>query len=165
MAVTESHQAQRLITAHKTAVIKLHNPSRRKRAMLDYALRHNHLAYTKVLKAIKPEMVRLVDEELRQRDIDKHLLAREQASRARARKWERQAILYRRINEILLPLPICNAAKSPRSIRGSIIGQIESYLELHGKQENVGLPTVQPIKDSAPDYLRALHALVSSRNV
>ena len=41
-------------TALKTAVFKLHNPSRRKRAMLDHALPHNHLAYNKALKSLAP---------------------------------------------------------------------------------------------------------------
>jgi hypothetical protein len=41
-------------TALKTAVFKLHNPSRRKRTMLDHALLHNHLVYNKALKSLAP---------------------------------------------------------------------------------------------------------------
>jgi hypothetical protein len=43
---------QSKIVSVKTAVFKLHNPSQRKRAMLDYALLQNHLAYTKALRAV-----------------------------------------------------------------------------------------------------------------
>jgi hypothetical protein len=39
-------------------------------------------------------------------------------------------------------MPICGASRAARSLPGSIIGQIESYLELHETHATVGLPTV-----------------------
>ena len=156
-------QTSGVITAVKTAVFKLHNPSQRKRAMLDHALLHNHLAYTKALKAVMPHLKQLVDEELQCRLTEKELPARERNARSRDRKWKREALIGAQINKVLAPLPIPIAAKAARSIPGSIIGQIESHLELHDKQDTVGLPTVQPLRRDAVSYENALQALVSSQ--
>ncbi len=41
--------------AYKTAVFRIHNPSRHKRAMLDDALKRYHRAYTKTLAGLLPE--------------------------------------------------------------------------------------------------------------
>jgi hypothetical protein len=150
-------------TAVKTAVFKLHNPSQRKCAMLDHALLHNHLAYSKALKAVTPLLKTLVEEEHRCRLAEQELPARERGSLSRHRKWKRQALLAKRLNETVRQLPICNAAKAARSIPGSIIGQIESHLELHGEQDAVGLPTVQPLRSDKVPFEKALEALVSSR--
>src|SRR5215472_14660851 len=54
------------------------------------------------------------------------------------------------------------ASGAARSLPGSIIGQIESYLELHETHATVGLPTVQPLRRDEVLYEQALHALVSS---
>mgnify|MGYP003333683606 CR=1 FL=1 len=47
-------QSEQTIKAFKTAVFKLHNLSRRKQAMIEHALFHNHMAYSKALKSISP---------------------------------------------------------------------------------------------------------------
>ena len=65
-----------LIKAVKTGTFKLHKPSRRKRALLDYALLHNHLAYTKALNAVQSAIEKLVAEELKQLDLEKTLPAK-----------------------------------------------------------------------------------------
>ena len=62
-------------------------------------------------------------------------------------------------------MPICGASTAARSLPGSIIGHIESYLELHETHATVGLPTVQPLRRDEVPYEQALHALVSSRTV
>jgi hypothetical protein len=64
MSANSSSQGPKTVTAVKTAVFKLHNPTQRKRAMLDNALLHNHLAYTKALKAAIPLVQTLVETEL-----------------------------------------------------------------------------------------------------
>ena len=61
--------------------------------MLHHALLHNHLAYTKALKAAMPLVKNLVETELQSRVTDKKLTARERSTHARLRKWERAAIL------------------------------------------------------------------------
>jgi hypothetical protein len=60
---------------------------------------------------------------------------------------------------------ICGASRAARSLPGSIIGQIESYLELHETHATVVLPTVQPPRRDEVHYEQALHALVSSHTV
>jgi hypothetical protein len=83
-------------TAVKTAVFKLHNPSRRKRAMLDHALQHNHLGYSKALKTLAPLLRSLVAGELHSRSSEKDLSAQERGSVARQRKWKRQSLLVKK---------------------------------------------------------------------
>lgn len=46
----------RIETAYKTAVFKIHNPSKRKRVMLDDCLYRYHLAFEKALKAVFAEI-------------------------------------------------------------------------------------------------------------
>src|SRR5262249_13869248 len=81
------------------------------------------------------------------------------------RKWERAVILKKRIRSAIGGTPICGASSAARSLPGSIIGQIESYLELHETHATVGLPTVQPLRRDEVPYEQALHALVSSHTV
>jgi hypothetical protein len=50
----------------------------------------------------------------------------------------------------------CTAAQSSRSI----IGQIETYLELHDKQEAVGFPKVQLLKTGAVPLEEVIQALM-----
>jgi len=162
MSANSSSQGPKTVTAVKTAVFKLHNPTKRKRAMLDHALLHNHLAYTKALKTAIPLVQTLVETELQSRVTDKDLMVRERTIHARLRKWERAVILKKRIRSAIGGMPICGASGAARSLPGSIIGQIESYLELHETHATVGLPTVQPLRRDEVLYEQALHALVSS---
>ena len=119
MSGNSSSQGPKTVTAVKTAVFKLHNPTQRKRAMLDRALLHNHLAYTKALKAAMPLSKTFVETELQSRVTDKELTARERSTQVRLRKWERAAILKKRIRSaiggIRGPLAACPAASSVKS--------------------------------------------------
>jgi hypothetical protein len=165
MSAHNSSEGPKTVTAVKTAIFKLHNPTQRKRAMLHHALLHNHLAYTKAVKAALPLVKNLVETELQCRVNDKELTARERSTHALLRKWERAAILKKRIRSAISGMPICGASRAARSLPGSIIGQIESYLELHETHATVGLPTVQSLRRDEVPYKRALHALVSSHTV
>jgi IS605 OrfB family transposase len=156
---------QSKIVSVKTAVFKLHNPSQRKRAMLDYALLQNHLAYTKALRTVAPLIKKFVADELAKRLPEKSLPAKEQRSAAQKRKRERNDELAKAIRKVINPLPLPSSAKAHRSIIGSIIGQVESHLELHAVQGSVGFPTVQPLKDTTPEYRKALHALANAATV
>ena len=123
--------------------------------MLDHALLRNHLAYTKALKAAIPLVQTLVETELQSRVTDKDLTVRERRTHARLRKWERAAILKKRIRSAIGKMPICGASSAARSLAGSIIGQIESYLELHKTHATVGLPTVQLLRRDRVPYEHA----------
>ena len=46
----------RIQTAHKTAILRVHNPSQKKRAMLDDCLYRYHLAFEKALMAVFAEL-------------------------------------------------------------------------------------------------------------
>src|SRR5215475_6118256 len=162
MSANSSSQGAETVRVIKTAIFKLHNPTQRKRAMLDNALLHNHLAYSRALKAAMPLVKTLVETELQSRVTDKKLTERERRTHARVRKWERAAILKKQILGAIGGMPICGASRAARSLPGSIIGQIESYLELHETHATVGLPTVQPLRRDEVPYEQALHALVSS---
>ena len=109
MSANSSSQGPKTATAVKTAVFKLHNPTQRKRAMLDHALLRNHLAYTKALKAAKPLVKTLVEAELQSRVTDKELTVRERSTHARLRKCQRAAILKKRILSAIGGMPICGA--------------------------------------------------------
>src|SRR5215467_6475781 len=110
MSANSSSQGPKTVTAVKTAVFKLHNPTKRKRAMLDHALLHNHLAYTKALKTAIPLVQTLVETELQSRVTDKDLMVRERTIHARLRKWERAVILKKRIRSAIGGMPICGAS-------------------------------------------------------
>ena len=127
--------------------------------MLDYALLHNHLAYTKALKDTQPLIEKLVQNELDQRDIEKSLPTKDRNIARRQRKYERNEILYKRINAVLRPLPLPSSAKSARSIPGDIVGQVESHIELHDVQDAVGLPTVQRLTGIQPLYEKSIEKL------
>lgn len=154
-------------TAVKTAVFKLHNPSRRKRAMLDYALRQNHLAYTKALAVIGPQLPELVasEYEQRRRDDAEGADARERRKRIRQRKIEREKRLAQQIGRIVKALPVPIAAKAYRSVAGNIIGQVESHIELHDEQASVGVPTVQRLRPDPSEHVAALRALAEAMTV
>ena len=49
----------RIQTAHKTAIFRIHNPSQKKRAMLDDCLYRYHLAFEKALRAVFAELAEL----------------------------------------------------------------------------------------------------------
>lgn len=57
-----------VMRVYKTAVFKIHKPSRRKRALLDDALRRNHLAYTKTLQILTANIETYAVQEKRGRD-------------------------------------------------------------------------------------------------
>ena len=144
------------ITAVKTATFKLHNPSKRKRAMLEYALYQNHKAYTKALNHIQPLIEQLVADELSKREDEKDQPAKERNSAQSQRKWARQALLFKEINAVIQSLPLALSSKANRSIPGAIIGQIESHLELQDEQDSVGLPSVRILKPREDQFDDAL---------
>src|SRR5579871_926270 len=116
---------------YKTAVFKIHNPSRRKRALLDDALRRNHLAYTKVLRA---------------------LTANVEAYAAQVKRV-RDAAMSRAAAELLTRLPLSAAAKA--GVRVDVISQINSYIERRGQNKRSSLPTVQRLSGSPTGYADA----------
>jgi len=154
-------------TAVKTAVFKIHNPSRRKRAILDYALRQSHLAYSKALHAILPTVPDLArrEREARSGDLAEGITPQEQRRRARQRKFDRERMLVKAITKVLAPLPIGLSAKAYRSTTGNLIGQVESHISLHEKQESVGLPTAQRLKPDPDEFETTLRTVTKTTSL
>ena len=139
MSQVDKKRTADVMRVYKTAVFKIHKPSRRKRALLDDALRRNHLAYSKALRILKANIETYAGLDKRKRDT---LMARE----ARG---------------IVTALPLSNAAKA--GVVGDVMGQINSYIERRGQQENTSLPTVQRLSGAdTRDYVDALQAFVGT---
>lgn len=157
-----SLSASKYIRPLKTAVFKLHNPSCRKRAMLEYALRHNHLAYSRALAEITPLARSFLDSERTSREADRTRSLTEQRKNVYQRKFERERILFSQISKIIKPLPISVSSKSVRSIPGSLVAQVESFIELHGHQQSVGFPSVQRLQRDQRSYEQKLQRFASA---
>src|SRR6478672_4758183 len=94
------------VKVYKTAVFKIHNPSKHKRAMLADSMKRAHLAYTRLLASLLPDVERF----------------------AGMTKNNRNAKMQTRIYRFVRPLPLGQAAKA--GIRIDVQGQINSYIEL-----------------------------------
>jgi hypothetical protein len=116
------------VKVYKTAVFKLHNPSRHKCAMLKDSLRRAHLAYTHLLAHLLPDVERF----------------------GAMSKKERNSEMQDRIYKFVRPLPLGQAAKA--GIRIDVQGQINSYIELRDTQEGAQIPTASRLNVEAPAY-------------
>ena len=125
--------------AYKTAVFRIHNPSRRKRAMLSDALTRNHRAYTKLLVALLPNV--------------------EEYASFKAGK-RRESAIYQHAAPIVRPLPLSIGAKA--GLINDVAGQISSYIELRQEQENPSTPTAARLNATQLDYEASLLALASA---
>ena len=120
---------------YKTAVFKTHNPSKRKRAMLKDSMKRAHLAYTRLLAHLLPDVERF----------------------ATMTKKDRNAEMQDRIYKFLRPLPLGTGAAA--GIRIDVQGQINSYIELRNSQEGAQVPTTSRLNVEAPRYFQALAML------
>lgn len=123
------------IKVYKTAVFKIHNPSRHKRAMLRDSLKRAHLAYTRLLAHLMPDIERF----------------------AAMSKKDRNAEMQTRIYRFVRPLPLGGAAKA--GIRVDVQGQINSYIELRNSQEGAQVPTAARLNKVDLAYEAALDEL------
>ena len=125
----------RTIQVFKTAVFRLHNPSKRKCARLSDTMRRNHLAYIKILDAV-------------QNDLDVITSMPER---------ERTFYLRERALSMARALPLSSGAKIGLSF--DIQGQIESHLELRKVQERASVPTAARLKEDSNAFSHALDEL------
>ena len=127
-----------MATVYKTAVFKLHNPSKHRKAMLIDCMQRAEHAYWKVLNKIKPEVDAM-------KDMD--------------RKERRQALfaLKKKIDSYLVPLPLAQSAQ--RGVQEDTYMQAFSYLELLVGGQEAGWPDR---KDRNADYFnQGLERLVN----
>lgn len=127
-----------LVRAYKTAVFKVHDPSRRKRAMLDDALRRAHFAYSKALRIVLADL--------------------EQYAAMKPR--ERMGAVEKRVSAIVKPLPIGIGAKA--SIAMDVAAQIDSHCKLREEQANPSPPTAAKITHPEEQYSAALARLAAA---
>jgi IS605 OrfB family transposase len=125
------------IKVYKTAIFKIHNPSMHKRAMLLDSMKRAHLAYTRLLATLIPDVERFA------------------SMTKKARNAEMQTRIYRFVR----PLPLGQATKA--GIRIDVQGQINSYIELRQDQEGAQIPTASRLNEESVAYEAALAELAS----
>ena len=123
------------VKVYKTAVFKIHNPSAHKCAMLKDSMKRAHLAYTRLLAQLLPDVERF----------------------ASVTKKVRNAEMQTRIYKLLRPLPVGQGAKA--GIRIDVQGQVNSYIELRKDQEGAQVPTAGRINVENPEFENALEEL------
>ena len=110
----------RIQTAHKTAIFRIHNPSQKKRAMMDDCLYRYHLAFEKALMAVFAEL-----------DDLKALFAKLDDLKG-PEKREQSSHIKNRIRSIahgvVKPRPLSSASKD--GVVNDIQATVTAYLEL-----------------------------------
>jgi IS605 OrfB family transposase len=123
------------VKVYKTAIFKIHNPSRHKRAMLKDSMKRAHLAYTRLLASFIPDVERL----------------------AAMHKKERNDEMQRRIYRFVKGLPVAQGAKA--GIRIDVQGQLNSYIEPRDSQEGAQMPTAGRLNEKSVAFDAALAEL------
>ncbi len=132
------------VKVFKTAIFKIHNPSRRKRAMLIDSMKRAHLANERLLNRFMPD----------EQEISRL------GKLPKAERREAMRSLTATVIKASRYPHLSNNAKD--AIRVDALAQIASTIGLQSEQEEVGPPTVTRISASQPEYEAALYGLVSS---
>lgn len=132
------------VKVFKTAVFKIHNPSKRKRAMLIDSMTRCHLAYERLLNRFMPSAAEI------------------ERLGALSKKERRETM--RELTALVVKVSryphLSNNGKD--AIRVDALAQIASTIGLQNEQESVGMPTVARINASQVEYEDALEGLVQS---
>ena len=118
----------KIVSVFKTAVFKIHNPSKRKRAIMRDAMKRAHVCYGKLLERNFPdkaEIKRLLDLNRRDRRIEMNKLKA---------RLEKEAFKWPHLS---------GGAKA--AISREVRDGISSHIELYDVQEGVGVPTVSHV--------------------
>ncbi len=165
-----------IASTHKTAVFQIHNPSAKKRRVLDTALRHNHLAYSKLLPIALAETDRIA-----------------KISGENPYKTNKQRIdaVKKLVNEQIIKLQQSEAAKiglqiglaAKAGLQEDVADTIAAYLALLDKYKNdcaaeakkpeekrkelskPGIPTFAKLQFIAHDHEAAYEDLKNSRTL
>jgi hypothetical protein len=127
-STTTASATARTVSVFKTAVFKIHNPSKHKQAMLRDAMKRAHVCYGKLLERNLPdqeEVKRLLALTKRERRIEMNNL--KSRLEKQVTKWPHLSI------------------GGKAAISREVMAQVSSYIELHGVQEGVGIPTTTQI--------------------
>ena len=126
-------------TAFLTTQFKIHNPSKRRCAMLLDAMRRSHLGYDKLLRAVQDDVVKMVSMES---------------------KREALKVLTKKLRKLARPLPL--GAGPKQSIQFDARSQIESYLALKKTDPNTSYPTTGQLNATREDVEVAYDDLANS---
>jgi len=168
---------------YKTCLFKIHNPSKRRRAMMLDCLRRNERAYWKVLDAVKSDaeddaiMAKQVAEandafkiEFRERkqakrsaESTKELHWKEQMQHLRELRRDKASVVRRKIDKLLQELPIPGSSSGGISI--DALAQIKSTSELLVGGQEANWPKRRPIEDSYLDGLDAMCKAVTTEEL
>lgn len=135
------------VKVFKTAIFKIHNPSKRKRAMLIDSMKRAHLAYERLLNRFMPDAA----------EIERISKLSKPDRREAMKPLTARVVLASRYPHL------SNNAKD--AIRVDALAQIASTIGLQDEQEEVGLPTVTRINASQPEYEQAIEKLMSAANL
>jgi len=167
----------------KTCLFKIHNPSKRRRAMMLDCLRRNERAYWKVLDAVKTDaeddavMARKIAEandafkiEFKQRkqaklpkESTKELHWKEKRQNLGQLRQDKLSAVRKKIVQLLVPLPL------PQSSKGGIeidaVAQVKSTSELLVGGQEANWPKRRPIEDPYLDGLDAMCKAVTTEEL
>lgn len=129
----------KITTQYKTAVFQIHNPSKRKQAILNHALYHAHVAYDHILK----KYLILIDDNM-------HLYVGMKATERNREIGKLGDKIDYYIRRRFAQL----GGATKFGIQKDCVAQLKSYVELklgENKQDNTGHPTTQRIQGKG-DY-------------
>lgn len=129
------------ISSVKTCVLRIRNPSKRKRAILEDALQRYHFAYSKALNDILENI----------------------ESYAGLTKQSRKEKLTRRIFDIVIPIRSLSASAKD-GISEDLAQQIESYIELRKVQKRCSVPAANSLDPTRAVWESILDDLVASNS-
>lgn len=142
----ESTETERTVDQFLTVKFKLHNPSQRKRVVMDYAMRQAHLAFDKVLRTVRDDVEAIVA-----------------ISDKKERKTLRSA-LTKRMQDIMRPLPMGSGPKQAVIVDAG--AQIDSYIALRDADKGdvlTGYPAAARLDQTEDEaYAIALDKLITS---
>jgi len=134
-----------VVTSFLTVKYKLHNPSKRRRAMLLDAMRRAHLGYDKLLKRVREDVEAIVDITERQERTDA------------------EKELTKKLQALAKPLPLGNGPK--QAIIADALAQSKSYVELKKADPNTSYPTTPRLKVDQVDYDAAVDGIANSQSI
>ena len=133
------------VSSFLTVKYKLHNPSRRRRALMLDAMRRAHLGYDKLLKAVREDIEAMV------------------SIKERPERWDAIKVLAKKLQAIAKPLPLGNGPK--QAIIADALAQAESYIELKKADENTSYPTTPRLKVEQTDFDAAIDGIANSQSI
>ena len=173
----------RVSSVYKTCLFKIHNPSKRRRAMMLDCLRRNERAYWKVLDAVKSDaeddavMAKQVAEandafkiEFRERkqakrsvESTKELHWKEKTKNLKQLRRDKLSAVRKKIVQLLVPLPLPQSSKN--GIEIDAVGQVESTSQLLVGGQEANWPKRRPIEDPYLDGLDAMCKAVTTEEL